>query len=84
MILCPQVMHLGGKAEEGTWDVVLKSNIFGAFNTFEAARRHGIKRFVFASTNHLVGYHRRDRKLTVRDPPRPDCRYATTGRFKSG
>ena len=73
------VIHLGGKAEEGTWDVVLKSNILGAFNTFEAARRHGIKRFVFASTNHLVGYHRRDRSLrsmirrvpiAVMQPPR--------------
>ena len=75
------VIHLGGKAEEGTWDVVLKSNILGAFNTFEAARRHGIKRFVFASTNHLIGYYRRDRKLTVSDPPRPDCRYAATKVF---
>ena len=63
------VIHLGGKAEEGTWDVVLKSNILGAFNTFEAARRHGVKRFVFASINHLVGSHRRDRKLTVGEPP---------------
>lgn len=75
------VIHLGGKAEEGTWDVVLKSNILGAFNTFEAARRHGVKRFVFASTNHLIGYYRRDRKLTVNDPPRPDCRYAATKVF---
>ncbi len=33
------VIHLGGKAEEGTWDEVLKSNILGAFNTFEAARQ---------------------------------------------
>ncbi len=75
------VIHLGGKAEEGTWDVVLQSNILGAFNTFEAARRHGVKRFVFASTNHLVGYHRRSRKLTVSEPPRPDCRYAATKVF---
>lgn len=75
------VIHLGGKAEEGTWDVVLKSNILGAFNTFEAARRHGVKRFVFASTNHLIGYYRRDRKLRVDDPPRPDCRYAATKVF---
>ena len=75
------VIHLGGKAEEGTWDVVLKSNVMGAFNTFEAARRHGVKRFIFASTNHLIGYYRRDRKLTVDDPPRPDCRYAATKVF---
>ncbi len=75
------VIHLGGKAEEGTWEEVLKSNILGAFNTFEAARRHGVKRFVFASTNHLIGYYRRERKLTVDDPPRPDCRYAATKVF---
>ncbi len=75
------VIHMGGKAEEGTWDVVLKSNILGAYNTLEAARRHGVKRFIFASTNHLIGYYRRGRKLTVDDPPRPDCRYAATKVF---
>ncbi len=75
------VIHMGGKAEEGTWDVVLKSNILGAYNTFEAARRHGVKRFIFASTNHLIGYYRRGRTLTVNDPPRPDCRYAATKVF---
>ena len=75
------VVHMGGKAEEGPWDVVLKSNIMGAINTFEAARRHKVKRFVFASTNHTIGYYRRDRKLTVYDPPRPDCRYGATKVF---
>lgn len=75
------VIHMGGKAEEGTWDVVLKSNIMGAYNTLEAARRHKVKRFIFASTNHIIGYYRRGTKLTVYDPPRPDCRYAATKVF---
>lgn len=75
------VIHMGGKAEEGTWDQVLKSNIMGSFNVFEAARRHGVKRIVNASTNHVTGYYRRDRQITVYDPPRPDCRYATTKVF---
>lgn len=75
------VIHMGGKAEEGPWEAVLKSNIMGTYNVFEAARRHKVKRVIFASTNHTIGYYRRDRKLTVNDPPRPDCRYGLTKVF---
>lgn len=47
---CDSIVHLGAKATEGTWDEVLHSNIIGTYNIYEAARRHGVKRIVYASS----------------------------------
>src|SRR5438046_1927248 len=43
------IVHLGGYAVEGPWAAILEANIVGCYNVFEAARRHGVKRVVFAS-----------------------------------
>ena len=75
------VVHMGGKAEEGTWEVVHTSNILGAYNTFEAARKHGVKRFVFASSLHVIGYYRREETIDGTVMPRPDSRYGAAKAF---
>jgi nucleoside-diphosphate-sugar epimerase len=52
------VVHLGGLASGGfTWDEYLDVNINGTRVVFEAARRAGVTRVVFASSNHAVGFH---------------------------
>src|SRR5262245_16165867 len=53
------VVHLGGFSVEGPWDTILQSNIIGCYNLFEAARQKGVKRIVFASSNHAVGFYPR-------------------------
>ena len=51
------VVHLGADPRgEAPWDSVLKNNIVGTYNVLEASREAGVKRVVFASTNHVVGY----------------------------
>ena len=50
------ILHFGGYSVEGPWDSILQSNIIGCYNLFEAARKKGIKRVVFASSNHAVGF----------------------------
>ena len=50
-------MHLGGQSIEADWETVLRANIVGRYNLFEAARRRGVKRVVFASTNHVMGFY---------------------------
>src|SRR5579872_1112929 len=50
------VVHLAGVPEEASWDKVLPLNIEGCYNVFEAARRQGVKRVIFASSNHAVGF----------------------------
>ncbi len=75
------VVHLAGVSEEDAWDKVLPMNIEGCYNVFEAARRQGVKRVIFASSNHAVGFHRRERFLDNAVQPRPDSRYGVSKVF---
>src|SRR5262245_27854087 len=62
------VVHLGGVSKEESWDRVLPANILGTYNVFEAARRAGVKRVVFTSSNHVVGFYRRDHTIATTAP----------------
>ena len=75
------VVHLAGRSTEGDWDTVLALNIEGCFNVFEAARRAGVKRVIFASSNHAIGFHRRERFLDNKVEVRPDSRYGVSKIF---
>jgi uronate dehydrogenase len=75
------VMHLAGRSTEGDWDTVLALNIEGCFNVFEAARRAGVKRVIFASSNHAIGFQRRERFLDDTVEVRPDSRYGVSKVF---
>jgi uronate dehydrogenase len=50
------IIHLGGIPSEAPWDRVLDVNINGTYVVFEAARRAGVPRVIFASSNHAVGF----------------------------
>jgi uronate dehydrogenase len=75
------VVHLAGASEEAAWEKVLPLNIEGCYNVFEAARRQRVKRVVFASSNHAVGFHRRERFIDNSVAPRPDSRYGVSKVF---
>ena len=75
------VVHLGACSLEAPWETILEANIVGTYNVFEAARRAGVQRVVYASSHHVVGYYRRDRKIGPDDPPRPDSRYGVSKAF---
>jgi uronate dehydrogenase len=75
------VIHLGGQPVEADWESVLNLNIIGLYNTYEAARRQGVKRIVFATTNHVVGFYRRSRTIDHTAMPRPDSRYGASKAF---
>ncbi len=75
------IVHLGGHSVEGSWDTILNANIIGCYNMFEAARRHGVKRLVFASSNHAVGFYRRDQRIGVNVTVHPDSRYGVSKAF---
>ena len=75
------IIHLGGYSVEGPWDAILQANIIGAYNVFETARRRGVKRLVFPSSNHAVGFHRRDHVIDHTCLPRPDSRYGVSKAF---
>jgi nucleoside-diphosphate-sugar epimerase len=52
------VVDLAGLPEVTTpWGEVLKNNIPATMNALEASRRGGVRRFVFASSNHVTGMY---------------------------
>jgi uronate dehydrogenase len=75
------VVHFGGHSVEGSWDTILNANIIGCYNLFEAARRQGVKRVVFASSNHAVGFYPREQRIGVNVTVRPDSRYGVSKAF---
>ena len=75
------ILHFGGFAVEGPWDTILQSNIIGCYNLFEAARKKGVKRIVFASSNHAIGFYPRYHKIGPDVTPRPDSRYGVSKVF---
>jgi uronate dehydrogenase len=75
------VVHLAGIPDEDTWPRIRDMNIDGCYNVFEAAYRAGVKRLVFASSNHAVGFHRRAQALDEHAQPRPDSRYGVSKVF---
>ena len=75
------IVHLGGYSVEGPWPTILNSNITGCYNLFEAAYRAGVKRVVFASSNHAMGFYPRTQKIGVNVTVRPDSRYGISKAF---
>ena len=75
------IVHLGGFSVEGPWEMILRANIIGCYNLFEAARRNGVKRVLFASSNHATGFYKRDEKIDHRVYPKPDSRYGVSKAF---
>jgi nucleoside-diphosphate-sugar epimerase len=50
------VVHLAANsAVDAPWESVLPDNLIGTYNVFEAARRAGVGKVVFASSNHAIG-----------------------------
>jgi uronate dehydrogenase len=75
------VVHLGGFSVEGDWETILRANIVGTYNVFEAAHRNGVRRIVFATSNHAVGFYDRDETIDHRVYPKPDSRYGVSKVF---
>jgi nucleoside-diphosphate-sugar epimerase len=70
------VIHLANIATEASWAEILQVNIQGTYAAFEAARRAGVPRVIFASSNHAVGFSPRE-NFPVPDYafPAPDTYY---------
>lgn len=78
---CDGIVHLGGMSVENSFETILQSNIRGSYNVFEAARRLGRPRILFASSNHAIGFHRREDRLDGASKQRPDSLYGLSKCF---
>lgn len=87
------VVHLAAASSvDAPWDDVFADNIAGTYNVFEAAREHGVRRMVFASSNHVVGMYEVEGAPGIYDldnhrvydastPVRPDSAYGISKVF---
>ncbi|PWI43535.1 NAD(P)-dependent oxidoreductase [Streptomyces sp. ICBB 8177] len=79
------VLHLAGISLESTFEKILRANVEGTYHLYEAAREEGVRRIVFASSNHAVGFTRRPEAgepLVPADTPhRPDTFYGLSKCF---
>ncbi|KQX84890.1 NAD-dependent epimerase/dehydratase family protein [Variovorax sp. Root473] len=78
---CDAIAHFGGVSVERPFEEVLEANIKGVFNLYEAARRHGVKRVVFASSNHVIGFYKQDEHIDAHAARRPDGYYGLSKSF---
>jgi nucleoside-diphosphate-sugar epimerase len=78
------VVHLAAQSKaRASWEEVRGPNIDGTYNVFEAARVAGVRRVVFASTNHVMGMYDRERVWPIRpeQPFRVDGPYGVSKAF---
>ncbi|WP_375480115.1 NAD-dependent epimerase/dehydratase family protein [uncultured Jatrophihabitans sp.] len=79
------VVHLAGMPTEAPWPAIRDANIDGLVNVFEAARRAGVRRIVWASSNHAVGFtpagYAGGDELPADLAPRPDTLYGVSKAF---
>ncbi len=77
------IVHLAGDPKvDATFESVIENNIRGTYNVYEAARRHGNPRVVFASTNHVAGWYEVLKMYVTPDMPvRPDGYYGSSKAF---
>jgi uronate dehydrogenase len=72
---CDAIVHLGGVSIERPFEEILEANIKGVFHLYEGARRHSVKRIVFASSNHVIGFHKQGEMIDASCAKRPDGYY---------
>jgi uronate dehydrogenase len=75
------IIHLGGVSVEGPFEPIMQANILGVYHLYEAARKHGVKRVVFASSNHVTGFYRQSETINADQPARPDGFYGVSKAF---
>ncbi|ARP85212.1 NAD-dependent epimerase/dehydratase family protein [Bordetella genomosp. 9] len=75
------IVHMGGVSVERPFDEILPANIQGVYNLYEAARKHGVRRIVFASSNHVIGFYRQGQVIDADAPVRPDGYYGISKAF---
>jgi uronate dehydrogenase len=75
------IVHFGGVPLEQCWEDILNANIRGSYHIYEAARKAGVKRVIYASSVHAVGYYRLEDHIDARAPHRPDGLYGLSKCF---
>jgi uronate dehydrogenase len=69
------LIHLAGNSYDRPLPEIIDNNLRALIEVYEGARRQGVRRVVFASSNHAIGMHPVTEKLGLDCAPRPDGLY---------
>jgi len=69
------LIHLAGTSVERPLPEIIANNLRALVEVYEGARRHKVRRIVFASSNHAIGMHPVEEKLALDCELRPDSFY---------
>ena len=69
------LVHMAGTSVERPLPEIIENNLVALVQVYEGARRNGVRRIVFASSNHAFGMYAVDAKLKLDAPARPDGFY---------
>ncbi|HEY9473436.1 MAG TPA: NAD(P)-dependent oxidoreductase [Mycobacteriales bacterium] len=72
------VVHLAAIPDEDDFHDLVRANVVGTYTVFEAARRAGVARVVYASSNRATGGYPTATTLDPSMPVRPDGYYGVT------
>ncbi len=75
------VLHFGGISTENNFEAIMAANIQGTYNIYEAVHLAKVKRVIFASSNHVVGYYKTTDYIDASMPTRPDGMYGISKCF---
>ncbi|MGS0744047.1 NAD-dependent epimerase/dehydratase family protein [Glaciimonas sp. GG7] len=75
------VLHFGGISVDAPFEAIMQANILGVANLYEAVHTCGVKRVIFASSNHAVGFYRTTDMIDADMPTRPDSMYGVSKCF---
>lgn len=78
------VLHFAGIADEAPFVDIAESNLTGTWAVFEAARRAGVRRVVYASSHHIIGCYPAGQPIGTEEPVRPDTYYGLSKVFGEG
>lgn len=69
------ILHFGGVSTEVEFAPIMQANILGMANLYEAVHKLGIRRVVFASSNHTMGMYPTTERVDAGMLARPDGYY---------
>jgi uronate dehydrogenase len=78
---CEAVVHLAACTTDAAWPEHVALSIEGTISVFDAAREAGVRRIVYASSHHVVGFHSRFEPIGNQVELRPDSRYGVGKAF---
>jgi uronate dehydrogenase len=78
---CDAVVHLAACTTDAPWPEQISLSVEGTISLFDAARNAGVRRVIYASSHHIVGFHSRTERINDQVELRPDSRYGVGKAF---